>query len=562
MLWGVAGIVAVVAIVACVLAIAVRSEDDAHEEAAAAGAIDATILTANHRLLEFWLARTDPRTGLEPNFLPSYTLQKPKGPNAKGPHYSPADSGADHFPFQVINSYLTDRTLFDTRMPAMLLAERKFAQLPDGRLPEWVDLTRAELGPPSAFAAAEYAKDGLLSITGLIGESIYSERMVELVQMVMTRADTPTAFGALPGPGAEINGDLLMVLVPLAWAERAKPAPDDRYAAWAKRIVDAYVFEVMPNNAGLPSHEWDFTAHRGNAQTHLRDHGNEIIAGIVLYYCYLRGVDRTLAVRDYLPAVRTMIDRVLASANPDGLLYNRIDSRTLKPLTTNNSGRLADSWGYVYGAVYNFFLVTGDERYRDATLNVMRNLPAYIDYKWSTYPGHDDYADALESAIYLLAREDVPEAWQFVDALFSKLMRYQRPDGSIGGSYLDGNWTRSTLLYALHKSQGVRAVPWQPGLALGAAPYDEGIVIDLTSPSAWSGHLVFDTARHLTIFNMQTNFVRLNEWPEWFTVDPARSYMVTRPNSVETVRGSDLIAGLPVTAPARLSIQPVPEPAR
>ena len=46
-----------------------------------------------------------------------------------------------------------------------------------------------------------------------------------------------------------------------------------------------------------------------------------------------------------------MLDRILQSANPDGMLYNEVDAETLTPIATG----LSDNWGYVYGAVYTFY---------------------------------------------------------------------------------------------------------------------------------------------------------------------------------------------------------------
>ena len=108
-----------------------------------------------------------------------------------------------------------------------------------------------------------------------------------------------------------------------------------------------------------------------------------------------------------------MLDRVLAAANPDGLLYNEVNVDTLQPLDRN----LSDNWGYVYGAVYSYYMVTGETRYRDAVRHVLRNLPKYRKYVWEPrndpalpLGSFDGYADAIESAIYLVSREPVPEA--------------------------------------------------------------------------------------------------------------------------------------------------------
>ena len=98
-----------------------------------------------------------------------------------------------------------------------------------------------------------------------------------------------------------------------------------------------------------------------------------------------------------------MLDRILQSAAPDGMLYNEVNAETLAPIDT----RLSDNWGYVYGAIYTYYQVTGDTKYRDAMRRVLASLPAYRNYAWE--PGRnpplgsfDGYADSIESAIYYL----------------------------------------------------------------------------------------------------------------------------------------------------------------
>ena len=40
----------------------------------------------------------------------------------------------------------------------------------------------------------------------------------------------------------------------------------------------------MPGSHGVPSGKWDFTTHTGDQRLRLRDHGNELIVGLVLQY--------------------------------------------------------------------------------------------------------------------------------------------------------------------------------------------------------------------------------------------------------------------------------------
>ena len=149
------------------------------------------------------------------------------------------------------------------------------------------------------------------------------------------------------------------------------------------------------------------------------------------------------------PRSARMLDRVLASANPDGLLYDEIRPSDLPPV----SEHLSDNWGYVYGAVYTHFMVTGEERYREAVRRVLTNLPRYRGHDWEN-GSQDGYADAIESALYLVAREPVPEALDWIESETKSLIAFQQEDGTIERWYGDGNWSRTLLLYAMWKTQG------------------------------------------------------------------------------------------------------------
>ncbi len=153
-----------------------------------------------------------------------------------------------------------------------------------------------------------------------------------------------------------------------------------------------------------------------------------------------------------------MLDRILASANPDGLLFDEIRASDLAPLSQS----LSDNWGYVYGAVYTHYMVTGDERYREAVRRVLRALPRYRGHDWER-GSHDGYADAIESAIYLVAREPVPEALDWIESETKRLVAFQQEDGTIERWYGDGNWSRTLLLYAMMKTQGAFLDGWQEG---------------------------------------------------------------------------------------------------
>jgi hypothetical protein len=405
-------------------------------------------------------------------------------------------------------------------------------------VPANLELTTGELGPPSLFGAGEYAKDGLLAITEWLGRTPWFYRMVDMTVDLMDQAPVRSRFGDLPAADSELNGDVLQVLVRL-WPMTG----DQRFLDWARRIGDAYVEEVLPGNHGVPSRTWDFDRHSGDGRLRLRDHGNEIVVGLTLLYAIEESQGSQRAPR-YRASVQRMLDRILESANADGMLYDEVDAATLEP----RQAGLSDNWGYVYGAIYAFHQSTGLPAYRDAVRHVLTRLPRYRGYDWES-GSFDGYADAIESALYLVNREPVPEALEWIESEIRVMEAMQKPSGLVEHWYGEGNFNRTLLLYALYKSQGCWPEPWVPGVRLGAVREGEGLRLSLEAPEGWRGLVHFDRARHRRVLNLGLDLVRLNEFPEWFVVDENTLYRLTPSNGGggAIVRlGSELIAGVPL----------------
>jgi hypothetical protein len=527
------------------LAAGAQAADPAREAAlrtaAENGVRSEEVFSRTRRMMNAWLAYADERTLLLPDFIPGYTRGQ-----REMDVYTPHNSGADNYPYLLATAWFTDRGLFDGRMRDMLRNEIRFTSAPDG-VPGNLNLKTQTLGPPSLFGAAEYAKDGLLAITELLGRTPWFHRMSDMTAALMQRAAVPTAYGPLPDAGAELNGDVLQTLVRLA-----AMTGDRRFLEWAQRIGDAYVLEVLPANHGLPGYEWDFTRHAGADRMRLRDHGNEIVVGLALLHA-LESDRNGARAASYREPLGKMLDRILSSANPDGMLYNEFRPSDLAPLDR----RLSDNWGYVYGAVYTHYMVTGDVRYRDAVRRVLASLPLYRGYDWEN-GSHDGYADAIESALYLYAREPVPEAAAWIESEVRTLLAFQQPDGTIERWYGDGNWARTLLLYALWKTQGTFLDGWREGVNLGAVREGERLHVSLEAPPDWKGRLRFDYARHRRSLNFARNYVRLNEWPEWFTVDENTIYKLLDASGRETLRlGSELKDGIAVAGTGRWTVEPL-----
>ena len=201
-------------------------------------------------------------------------------------------------------------------------------------------------------------------------------------------------------------------------------------------------------------------------------------------------------------------------------------------------------------------MVTGEERYREAVRRVLRNLPRYRGHDWES-GSHDGYADAIESALYLVNREPVPEALDWIETETARLIAFQQEDGTIERWYGDGNWARTLLLYAMMKTQGCFLDGWQEGVRLGAVRDGDRLFVSLEAPAGWKGRLRFDHARHRRDLNFARNYVRLNEWPEWYTVDENTLYRLTDAAGKEIVRlGSELEDGIEVAGAGRWIVEP------
>ena len=491
---------------------------------------------ASDRVLRAWLAHADPETLL----LPDRPL-----PDRARRVYTPHNSGADLYPYLILTAHLTDPALYRGRMLEMLRNEVRHTTV-QRSIPADLNLGDRTLGRTSFFGAAEYAKDGLIAVTEYLGRTPWFYRMVDMIGDAMTEAPVASRFGALPAADAETNGDYLQALVRIA-----AMTGDRRFLTWARRIGDAYIEEVLPGSGGVPGYTWDFRTHTGERRLRLRDHGNETIVGLVMLFALEHQLD-TARVGTYQPVIQRMLDRVLASANADGLLYNEVNVDTLEPIDRV----LSDNWGYVYGAVYSYYLVTGETKYRDAVRHVLRNLPKYRRHVWEPRKdpalplgSFDGYADAIESAIYLASREPVPEAFDWIDSEMDVMLRMQRADGHLEDWYGEGNFNRTALLYAYMKSQGVRPERWEPGVRVGAVRDGARLLLHLDMPAP--RRIQFDFARHRRVLNFDRNYVRLNEFPEWFTVDENHLYRVAPAASGSPSKvwlGSELIAGVEMAA--------------
>lgn len=518
------------------------ADDDAAAVAARHGRQATRALIDSNRIMHAWLARLDPATGLLPhrgnlNGRPDDT-------------WVVANTAADLYPFMVMAARLTEPAVYHGAMLDILRQETLLTTRV-GRLSDDVQAGGKGFTRPTPdldaiiFGSSEYMKDGLIPLTELFGDTPWYYRMQGIAADIITHAPYQSSRGRLPAQTTEVNGNMLQVLSRL-YFKTGEPA----YLEQVLAIADFYFLDMLPTTNYLPADRWD-VATREPLTTRfvLSDHGNEIVGGLSEAFVLAMHA-RPEKAQQYRPAFVGMIDRLLAvGRNADGVWHHDIDIVSGAPI----ADRHAHCWGYMFNGVYTAYMATGEERFRAAVqqgLDAVARKPTYL---FDEHPPvaswkANAYSDAIESALVLLNRVPHAQLPAQIDIATARMLDVIRPSGIVEDWHGDGNTIRTALMYVMWKSQGARLEPWDRRVHLGAVREDDTVLFSVTADAAWSGMLRLDQPRHRDHLHLPVNYPRLNEWPEWYTVDHDRRYHVRVGQSEPVVRlGAELVQGVPVS---------------
>ncbi len=473
------------------------------------------------RLVRGWLDQADPTSGLLPRNLTKDRF-----------FWNAQDCAADNFPFLLLTAFMTGDYHAKLSLLDMFAREQKLTNRLD-RLPDDYLFNRQSFRPGPyklsslIFGASEYAKDGLTPITEWLGPGPWLVRMKGLVDDIWKHAPVATESGRLPSRSHEVNGEMMQTCSRLYWL-----TGDEAYRRWVFRLTDHYFL-----------HENILEADR----LQLDDHACEIIGGLSEGYLIAARTDPNRH-RLYHAPMHAILDRVLESGrNEDGLLYHTINPKTGKVI----NDELTDNWGYNYNAFLTVDAIDGEPRYREAVKKALTNVHKYADYIWEPTgytprgeSGADGLADTAEGGLNLLNRIPVASGFAWVDKMVGKIIRKQGADGIVEGWYGDGNSARTALMYALWKTQGITVMPWRWDVKLGALHQPDGTTaIYLAAARPWRGTLRFDRPRHRDYFHMPIDYPRINQFPEWTTVEEGQTYELSGLTSgIQRLDGKDLFA--------------------
>ena len=287
---------------------------------------------------------------------------------------------------------------------------------------------------------------------------------------------------------------------------------------------------------------------RDSPHLRLRDHGCEIISGLCELYAtvHFAAPDKK---RVYQQPLHRMLDRILeVGRNEHGLFYNTINPTTGEVIDNT----VADTWGYTLNGFYTVYMIDKSENYRQAVAQAVSALNRnYRGFQWEG-DSFDGYADAIEGALYLYNREQVPSTAEWIDREIKVMWNKQREDGVIEGWHCDGNFARTTILYSLWKTKGVTLQPYREDLIFGAEHRGNELWFSVQSKRNWEGKIHFDTPRHTKLMKLPMDWPRINQWPEWFVVDTEKHYTITSssPGLTGQYTGKQLHDGIKITLKA------------
>lgn len=467
-----------------------------------------------------WLDHADPATGLIPRNL-----------NNSKDIWNAPDAAADNYPFMVLTSALSDLSMFNGRMLDILQTEKRLTSR-IGTLPDTYSFSKQgfndSVPDPERviFGASEYIKDGLIPLTEWLGQSPWSDRMLEMLDDIWKQAPVETKFGTIVSTNHEVNGEMLQTLSRVYWM-----TGKEKYLEYAIRLGDYYLL-----GENHPTRDFE--------KLRLRDHGCEIVSGLTELYatvCYARHEKY----EEYKSHIHEMLDRILeVGQNEHSLFFNNVNPKTGETIGEG----IADTWGYTYNGFYTVYLLDKTEKYHQAVIKGLNSLyDNYRNYNWERGSA-DGYADAIEGAINLFNREPIPSVADWIDSEIKVMWEKQQPDGIIEGWHGDGNFARTTIMYYLWKTQGLSALPWRNDIKIGAVQKGNKFFISLWAEKDWNGKLVFDQPRHKTQMKLPFDWPRINQFPEWFTVDANKKYVLNDINNKTktTFTGQELIDGIDV----------------
>ena len=499
---------------------------------AAAALNNATLANEGfHRSYEFtraWLEEQDSKTGLIPRNL-----------KQDRDIWNAQDAAADNYPFMVLTAALLDEELFEGGMKDMLATETRITSR-IGSLPDTYSFSKEGFENEKAdldgiiFGASEYIKDGLLPLTEWLGPSPWRDRMLAVLNDIWQYAPIKTPYGMIPSESQEINGEMLQTLSRVYWM-----TGEEKYLEWAVRLGDYYL---------LGEHHPTLTSE----QLRLRDHGCEIVSGLCeLYVMVAHAYKEKQEV--YKTPIHQMLDRILeVGINKHGLMYNVVNPQNGAVI---NEG-IADNFGYNYNGFYSVYLVDKEEKYREAINKALSNLGFYKNFDWENGSA-DGYADAIEGALNLYNRvpdsttaawldSEIQIMWSMQDSSHRENTEQWKGSGIIEGWHGDGNFARTSLMYCFWKTQGTYMKPWSPELRWGAVPQDNGILLVIEAGQEWDGKLYFDQPRHKTFLKLPVDYPRINQFPEWFVVEPEETYSIeyVDTKTASSHQGNELIEGI------------------
>ena len=400
-----------------------------------AGVWSPKFLNTYHRIKKFWtLEKESEYSGIlatdafnraiivERNWIKK--IQQPIGlvprnESAKWQKWLGRDNGADLLPYLLISSYFFDRENYQIWLTML----NRQTELCDG-LSCWLDLASGEKAftdpEEIAFDTAELLKDGFMPLQEWIGQDPFLAISVAMADKLIPLCQRKTEHGLICARRSEINGDLMMVLSHL-WLITGK----EHYREFAKKMVDAYVYDIFPRFGGLfPEKLPNNLDQPGQFSLVMGDHANEIVQGFG-DYCYAlfqkKHPDFNWCLQEFNSLIKFSLQ---APRGPEGLWFRKAHI----PKQEKDTDARSDVWGYLVNSFRLYDFLAKTPTYNQEVKRIIAGVISLGAYPWENN-FYDGNADAIESMIYSLPYEEDEKLEQWIDSETQRMFSKQAHNG-------------------------------------------------------------------------------------------------------------------------------------
>lgn len=115
--------------------------------------------------------------------------------------------------------------------------------------------------------------------------------------------------------------------------------------------------------------------------------------------------------------------------------------------------------------------------------------------------------------------------------------------GMIEGWHGDGNFIRTSIMYGLMNTSNATLPDWNSNVKLGATLSNGTLFVTISSDIAYQSKFCLSENKASSILNFPIDYPRINQFPNWFSVETNKVYILIDGKNIQKLKGKDLVKG-------------------